>query len=1284
MKPSCRAVALFLFGSIFAMAQTASTGSVAGTVLDSTGGAIAGAAVEITNTETGVISKQTSSSEGAFVFPNLPPGPYVIKVVASGFRTASVGGLNVEVAKSYMQEIKMEVGSLTEVVEVTSTAKVELQTVDATIGTVINGKVLPTLPIFTRTVNELLAVQPGVTPAGEVTGSRADQSTLTLDGIDVTNNSVGGLGSYMYLGVEAVDEFRVSVANPNSSFGRGSGGQVSVISRRGGNNYHGGVFWYHQNDNLNANSWTNNRARPAVKKPELKDNRYGFTFGGPIPGMKNRTSFFLNHDGRRFPNATNVTRIVPLDSLKQGILRFRDASGVINSYNLRTDQLCGPGGSGACDPRGLGLNSAIAELWRTMPAPNDFSSGDGLNTAGFVSTVGIPLTFDFFNARLDHQISSAWRVDARIRYFRQRQAQGGVVDIRNGNTQTIRTDPTRQNFDTVGVSGLIKPNLTADFRFGRTRSRTALEPQRPNASAALLGIAAANTSAGPIALDVGGRGGAQSILSEPFDIDTQLARRQENDARVHQFNADLNWIKNRHTVQFGFHFRSLPTLHRRDDKVLGSLGALVAIFDSDLGSIVVPGSSQPPPCSASRTTGCLQAADAQQWNRLFAGVTGMMDNVTVLAVRDGDFKPLPFGNLLESDTSGIYAPEFYLQDVWRITNSLTFTYGLNYGWQTPPSEKLGRYTLQLNADTGEVITADFLNRRRTEAAAGNIYNPNFSFLPINNAKGAKVFNVDYGTLAPRVAVAWNPDGGGSFLGKMLGAKKTVFRAGYSLVYDRQNTVQSVIIPSLGIGFGQTLNLSAPRCNVSGPGGAGCNSASTNPVLNNYRIGVDGTIPVPTVPAQSIPVSPAWGQLVNGSPVLFPEFLSFQVDPNIKVGRNHAIDFTIQRELPGDMIVEASYIGRYASRLPQGMNLLHNPYNQLDKASGQTFAQAFDNVAIALRGGGTAAPQPFFENNVPAGGTATIVARARNSFVNGHVSQVFQQLDILRLQNNLKPFNNYVSQMAMLRSSTGRSNYNAATMSLKRRFSRVYYFDVSYTFSKSLDQLGRVQNSANVTPNSFDLDAEYGPSEFDIRHIFNGFGSYDLPFRSNNAFLKRVVEGWSITGIFTARSGDALVVSQSSPIWGGGLNLAINSGAIPLVSPGTFSNSVQQSVGSNNIGTNAGGTGSGLNMFANPEQVFNNFRRVEISRDTRSGRSMPLRGMPRWNLDASVGKSIAINEHVRFRLGFDFFNVLNKVDFNNPDLNLTNPRGFGVITSQFVPTNRSFGSRNIQVSARVDF
>ncbi len=1288
MRKVCASLLLFFAAAAVLSAQTATTGLISGTVTDPSGASVPTAAVEITNVATGVTQQQAANEAGQYVFPGVVPGEYTLKATAPGFRSASVAGIRVEVTKSYVHDVRLEVGQLTEVVEVTAETRTELQTVDATIGTVIPGKALPTMPLLSRQVNELLTAQPGATPNGEVTGSRSDQSTFLLDGIDVTNNSVGGTATFMYLGVEAIEEFRVSVANPNASFGRGAGGQVSLIGRRGANSFHGGVYWYHQNDDLNANSWTNNRNK--IKKPELKDNRYGFTLGGPA--WKDKTFFFLNYDGRQFPTATTITRLVPTDSLRQGVLRFRDAAGNINSYNLATAQACGPNGDGACDPRGAGLSPSIAAMWRLLPAGNDLSQGDGLNTAGFTSSVGAPDNYGFYNARLDHNLTNNWRLDASIRYFRRLLTQSNTVDIRNGNVASIRKDPTRQNFESIGLSGTFKPTLTADFRFGRVRNRTAADPQRPNTSAALLNIPGTITPSGPIALDVGGRGGTglvTGLLHEPFDVDTQVARKQQNDNKIYQFNADLNWIKSKHAIQFGGHIRSLPTLHRRDDKVLGALGSLVAQIDSDLGSLNVPSTSAPPTCSAARTTGCLLSADIRQWNRLFAGATGMIDNVSVLAVRDGNFKPLPFGELLESDTTGIKAPEFYLQDVWRIKPSLTLTIGANYGWQTAPSERLGRYTLQLDQGTGRPITADsFFEARRQAAAGGQSYNPNFAFLPINSAKGQPVFNTDWGTFGPRVGVAWNPSAKPGLQGKILGDKKTVVRAGYALIYDRQNTVQSVIIPSLGIGFAQTLNVNTPACSAGGAPGPGCNAASTNPALNNFRVGVDGTIPVPVVPAQSVPVSPPWG-LIDGRVVRYPEILSFQVDPNIKVGRNHAIDFTIQRELKGDMIVELSYVGRYASRLPQGMNLVQSPYTQLDKASGQTFGRAFDAVAAQLRAGTPAASvssQPWFENNVP-GGTAALVTAASSSFVNGNVSSVFEALDFRRMGAGLTPFNNYMSQMAMLRSSTGVSNYNALFVTLRKRYTHGFFYDLNYTYSKSLDMLGRFQNSANIMPNSLDLYAEYGPSEFDIRHLFTTVWGYDLPFKSHLPVIKQLIGGWTLTGIVTARSGDALVVSQGAPVWGGGLFLQINSGAIPTVDPSSLSHSVHSGVTvSGNVGANSNAAtgGSGLNMFANPEQVFNSFRKVNIGSDGRSGRANPLYGLPRWNVDSSIGKTTKITERVRFRIGFDFFNILNKVDFVNPTLDLTNQRGFGVVTTQLIPANRSQGSRWIQASVRVDF
>src|SRR6266566_408062 len=256
-------VGLFLMLSNFSQlveAQTLTTGTVIGTVTDPSGAAVLDATVELRNKATNSQTTQNTNSAGQYTVASVAPGEYQATVKKVGFRTAEVLLLTVNVAKSYTLDFKMELGQLAEVVQVEAGARVELQTTDATVGNVLPSSEIQNFPALTRQVNELLTLQPGATPTGEITGARSDQSSFMLDGIDVTNNSVGGLGTFAFLPIDSIDE------------------------------YHGSTYWYHQNDNLNANSWDNNRLKLA--KPELKDNRFGARAGGPLPFLWHKKTFF--------------------------------------------------------------------------------------------------------------------------------------------------------------------------------------------------------------------------------------------------------------------------------------------------------------------------------------------------------------------------------------------------------------------------------------------------------------------------------------------------------------------------------------------------------------------------------------------------------------------------------------------------------------------------------------------------------------------------------------------------------------------------------------------------------------------------------------------------------------------------------------------------------------------------------------------------------------------------------------------------------------------------------
>src|SRR6266478_5253188 len=1108
-------------------AEPLTTGAGIGTVTDPSGAAVLDATVELRNKATNSQTTQNTNSAGQYTFASVAPGEYQATVKKVGFRTAEVLLLTVNVAKSYTMDFKMELGQLAEVVQVEAGAHVELQTTDATVGIVLPSAEIQLFPALTRQVNELLTLQPGATPTGEITGARSDQSSFTLDGIDVTNNSVGGLGTFAFLPIDSIDEFRVSVANPNAEYGRGAGGQVSLVSRSGTDQYHGSVYWYHQNDELNANSWDNNRLK--LTNPELKDNRFGARGGGPVPFLwHKKTFFFANYEGRRFPGTSQQSRIVPTDMLKQGILQFTDCSsgqfdtkgnctgaGTLRSYNLLSSTNCGSDANNqplnlACDPRGLGLSPSISALWKLMPTGNDSSVGgaDGLNTTGFTTNVGTPFKNDFYDLRLDQNVTSKWQANVSYRYYRKSEISPTQLNIIGGKPSTVRSLPVRQNMLVAGLNGQLTSRLSAAFRFGWVRERDATAPERPNIVAAQENITGTNTaSAGPIALDIGAAGGTGTnrLIDEPIDVNTQVARKQGNDDRNFQWNADFVWARGKHTWEFGTAVHWLPTLHLRDDKVIGALGALVAQMDADIGSsVVIPAADRPPTCGGALTTNCLRATDVQQWDRLYAGTLGLVDNISVLAVRDGQFNPLPFGTQLQSDTT-LFAPEMYVQDLWHVKSNLTLALGVSYGWQTAPVERLGRQTVQIDAGTGNPITAlDFLKQRKDAADKGQIFNPTFGFVPINSAHGG-VFNVDYADVAPRVALAWTPSASSGLRGSLFGSGRTVIRAGFGVIYDRQNTVQSVIIPALGVGFAQTLNLAGPACNSTGAGGAGCTPGSANAALGVFRVGQDGTMPVPAVPAQTNPVVPkVTFNPVNGN-INFPEVFSFQVDPSIKVGRNYAADLSVQRELPGNLLLEVAYSGRLGRDLPQSMSLGQSPINFKDPASGQTFAQAFDAVATQLRSGTAPAavtPQAWFEDLSPAR-TIVLATAATGNFVNGNVSSVFRTIDQKRLLASLPTFNNYLAQGIFYRSSTGEANYHALLVTLNKRVSHGLSFAANYTFSHSLDQIGAIQNAANLMPNSFDLNAEYGPSGFDFRHIFNGKWVYNLPFKSSHSFLKRV-------------------------------------------------------------------------------------------------------------------------------------------------------------------------------------
>jgi len=1281
-KIAIGALLLAPFIAVPAWAQTANSGAVLGTVVDAKGGVVPDASAELVNAATNDTKTAITNASGQYVFPSVPPGLYTLKITKAGFATTSLTNIKVDVSKSYTYDVSLEVSSGKEVVEVTTGAVAELQTTDSAIGNVIGGTVMSRLPTLGRDASELLTLQPGSTPydsaqvgfgnsGGTIAGARSDQNSVIMDGIDISDNVIAGGGAekpIIPIGVESIDEFRAEITNENATFLRSSGGQINVVSKSGGNSFHGSVYWFHQNSALNANSWDNNKN--SIKKPATHDNRGGFQFGGPI--IKDKTFFFANYELRRFPQSLQTTRIMPSSLLRQGILQFKDAAGNTNQYDLKTSMACG----GLCDPRGLGISPTIQALWNMMPAGTDAGIGDGLNTLGLHVNTPAGLKQDFASFRLDHKFTDKVQFFGRYMYSRNLAPNGFQVDLRGSAATNPSNSNLRGDGEYGGLDWQLRPNLTNSFRAGWIRARQDFTVIKPSGSAAQLALPGTDSADGPIAL---APGLAQTgFIDTVVDVDTQRARHQAIYDSSKQYNDMITWTKGKHTVSAGADIRWLPTIHDRDDKVVGSLNSLVAAMDADVNFLGSSATNRPQACAGAVTANCLLSTDVQRWDRLYAASLGLIDNVGILAVRDGNLNPKPLGaSLIAKTTLRMY--EFFVQDTWRMTPSLTLTYGLGYGWQTTPHELNNQQTLIANHDAGDSIlnTTEYFKQKAAAAANGDFFNPTLSYIPVAKSGRSDVFNVDYGNIAPRVSAAWNPDSRSGLLGHLLGAKKTVVRVGYGIGYDRVNTVQSVIIPMLGVGFAQTINLVTPACNATGAGGANC-KINTTPGGTSFRVGVDGSIPLPPNPGPvASPIVPALG---------FSETLSFQNDPDFKVGRSHMIDFTLQRELPGQNILEIGYVGRLGRNLAGSFNLNSAPYFFKDKISGQTFAQAFDAVAGAIRTSVAVPTQQWFENLLPGFGagcgpggttitsTACIASTNAAAFQNGNVTNLFIGMDGFRLGKGLPTFNNFQVFDLFMRSHKDVSNYHALIVTLRNRPWHGLVYDMNYTFSKSLDTVGAVQNSASYYGTSFFPGIEYGNSLFDRTHVYNGTFSYDLPLGrghrlgSSHEAINKIIGGWYTAGVVRFSSGVPLLVQESNQVFGGGAIFAFPTGEIPLVNPSSL----------------GGGVHSNGNYFADPAAAAKEFRPILLSSDTTTGRSNPLRGFWFKNLDLRIGKITKITERVGMEYSFDFFNAFNHPTFVDPILDTTNMPSFGAITTQYIPANRNTGSRWIQFGLRVDF
>ena len=460
------------------LAQTELAG-VSGRITDQSGAVVLDAEVEIKNVETGLSTTVKTNQDGLYTIPSLHPGHYLINVRKTGFRSVTVTELTLNVQDNVVRNFALQIGSVSETVTITAD-QLNINTTDASVSTVVDRQFAENLPLNGRSFQTLINLAPGVVtiPSNpqdggqfSVNGQRGSSNYWMVDGVSanvgigVTSSSTGtgnglagALGSFSALGgtnslvsVDSMEEFRIQTSTYAPEFGRTPGGQISIVTRSGTNQFHGTVFDYFRNDILDANNWFNTSVTPPLAKAKERQNDFGGTLGGPI--IKDRTFFFFSYEGLRLRLPQTTLSTVPCDSSCQvfGNARSMAVSAMqpyLNAYPV-------PNGPEVFTPCTPNVNGCPASGQRPTGA------------AQFNASYSNPATLDAYSVRGDQRLGNRVNLFGRYNYSPSEIAQRGVTG--NSLSTVSHTRITTQTA-TVGATWTISPNVTSDLRFNYSRT----------------------------------------------------------------------------------------------------------------------------------------------------------------------------------------------------------------------------------------------------------------------------------------------------------------------------------------------------------------------------------------------------------------------------------------------------------------------------------------------------------------------------------------------------------------------------------------------------------------------------------------------------------------------------------------------------------------------------------------------------------------------------------------------------------------------------------------------
>jgi hypothetical protein len=1227
--------------TILTLAQTATT-SLRGTIKDPGGALVPGAAISITDNDTGKAFSTTSNTAGAYQFAQIPPAKYTIRITAAGFGAQTkVAELLVNQPATIDVDLTIEANTVT--VDVSAAAQT-LNTSDASLGNSADNAEIQAIPSETRNVPDLLSLQPGVlylpsattsdSRSGAVNGGRSDQGNVTIDGVD-DNDQVGGLA---FNGVlrqtqDSIEEFRVTTGGSNADAGRSSGAQISMITKSGTNKFHGAVYEYHRPTFTVANDWFNKQAQLNSGQPNIPGklirNIFGGDVGGPI--LKDKLFFFANYEGTRQAENQQVNKTVPTATYQAGQLLYPDDNGntvaVSASQFAMLDaacQICNTAGY----PNPPGGNPNALGYFNSMPAANGTTLGDALNTGSFSFSSPAPLSQNTTIGRIDFIPNQKQRIFVRgnlqkdITDYAEQFPGQGPTQVLEDNSKGI----------TAGHTWTISQTLVNDIRYGYVRQGFSNR----------------------------GVGKGDYVVFRFIDDATAQTRTEITSVPVNNIVDNLSWVKGNHTIGVGGNWRLIHQNHSTDSNS----------YNSATSNPYWLGGNPPAP-------GLIGLPDVNggfgnSYGIAFANLAGAIPQRTDVsqykltsassgsALGDGAFVDRAF-------SANEY--EWFIQDSWRVKPNLTITFGLRHTILQTPWETKGQQV------TPTIDTHTWYQKRESAAQAGQVYEEDLQFSPAGPFYGKPGFwPKSKNNIAPRFAIAYSPD------------TKTSIRVGAGIYYDHYGQALVNTFDQNG-SFGMSSSVSNPA------GVYGIEGSAKHPPAPRF-------IDRQTLPA--IDTGAGGGSTIT-FPYTAPQnnfAITWGLDSKLKTPYAEAFNASVQREVRGGFTIEADYVGRLGRHLLQQLDLAE-PVDYVDPAGGGDYYAAgsqLSKLVDANGGDGSAsvAPIQYFENVFPfmAGYDYAGESATQAIYTNEWAPYRAQYGATTSLSDidfycyygcpagwQSKFWQDQFSSLYAL-STIGMSYYNAGQLVLRHPTTHGLQFDFSYTWSNSIDMGSDTERSNEFGTNATNTSSfseilntwkpylNRGPSDFDTRHLITADWVYLLPFGrgkavlgSANGFVDAFVGGWQWSGI--NRWTSALPFFVTEPGWT--TNWQIESFGV-----------VTQPVKIHKHLDSAGNP----QFFDNPDAINSGIATggpIRLPYPGEAGQRNNFRGDGYFDIDSGLSKMWQIREYGALKFAWEVYNVTNSVRFDPAFIGSGLTGGNLGIASRLLTV-----PRRMQFSLRYDF